>query len=614
MSSYDKCLEICQKKCDYTGQKDEIILVNNQELQSTMLPTHMKEYCLQNQWEESEFLSNDIFYISDLHLEHQIIKMVNNNATSSEVEHCIKKIAKQLFDSLVYEVKNPYFGDPDYPEATEYCEQSKYRKESSIILFGGDIASDFEIAKFFYKSFISLVRSRSSVFKNIHIYAVLGNHELWSFDNIATCVKKYKNLFDALDILLLNNDIFWFGKTYKTESMNDKDELEYASFRLARNVVICGGLGFASQNNSFNANNGIYFNAINREKEIAEGKKWLKCYNEALKISKKHNLKLIVLTHTPIEDWLPKNQRKENCIYFNGHTHKNNAYFDQESNAYIIANNQIGYYQNNYSFKRINLFLRNNPFDKYGDGYFKIRPSEYYDYNWYMKECISGIKPIIKTLELCSGKLYLVRKNEISGFFIVSDNATYICAGGNVRRIKPTLRIDEINENFEKMVNIYFKSLSPYRKFQENISKNIQQIGGNGRIHGCIIDIDFFNHIMVNPLDGEITYYYSPYLGLIKRYDNLLELLESENHELAENLKAIENDSFNQIVKQEKDSDKLMTNNNENINDFYYFRPKDTVYAISNRLNQLQRLFDKKILRAWDTDLLNGQEQKFLEY
>ena len=47
-------------------------------------------------------------------------------------------------------------------------------------------------------------------------------------------------------------------------------------------------------------------------------------------------------------------------------------------------------------------------------------------------------------------------------------------------------------------------AFTPYRNALKTISKEIRAFGGNGNIHGCIIDIDFFNHIYVNPFDGKI--------------------------------------------------------------------------------------------------------------
>ena len=145
------------------------------------------------------------------------------------------------------------------------------------------------------------------------------------------------------------------------------------------------------------------------------------------------------------------------------------------------------------------------------------------------------------------------------------------------------------------MVQQYIKILTPYRNVQEQISNMVKSFGGEGTIHGCIIDIDFFNHILLNPSDGSITYYYSPMFGTIKTYSNLLSLLINHNNSLAakyqEQLKLKETGLFLQC--------KI-----DVVSEMLKIDIKNSVYSISNRINQLQRLFDKKILRDWNDALL----------
>ena len=50
------------------------------------------------------------------------------------------------------------------------------------------------------------------------------------------------------------------------------------------------------------------------------------------------------------------------------------------------------------------------------------------------------------------------------------------------------------------------KKLEPYNKYLEKISNEIKKIGGVGRYHGCIVDIDFYNHLFVEP-KNIIPYY-----------------------------------------------------------------------------------------------------------
>lgn len=51
--------------------------------------------------------------------------------------------------------------------------------------------------------------------------------------------------------------------------------------------------------------------------------------------------------------------------------------------------------------------------------------------------------------------------------------------------------------------------LKPFQDTLKQISKHVKGFGGSGTIHGCIVDIDFFNHIHLNPHDGKATPYYA---------------------------------------------------------------------------------------------------------
>ena len=48
----------------------------------------------------------------------------------------------------------------------------------------------------------------------------------------------------------------------------------------------------------------------------------------------------------------------------------------------------------------------------------------------------------------------------------------------------------------------------------------------SGRIHGCIIDIDFYNHVYVNPVNMKVTGYYALDIINKKVYGNIPELLK----------------------------------------------------------------------------------------
>ena len=100
--------------------------------------------------------------------------------------------------------------------------------------------------------------------------------------------------------------------------------------RHIHNTIIVGGTGFAGSGKVFTADNGLYRNAINREEEKIETKKWLKTYKEAFKFAFENKCNLIVATHNPIDDWFGRKELLQGT-YLYGHTHKIYRYFNGRS-------------------------------------------------------------------------------------------------------------------------------------------------------------------------------------------------------------------------------------------------------------------------------------------
>lgn len=155
--------------------------------------------------------------------------------------------------------------------------------------------------------------------------------------------------------------------------------------------------------------------------------------------------------------------------------------------------------------------------------------------------------------------------------------------------------IDKYYNNFEPMVKKYLKSLSPYHRLQEKISKEIKRIGGTGIIHGCIVDIDTTNHVQVDPYNGMLNFYYSPIFGVIKSYSSLVQLLEEYNPCLLKNVEKFLDCQSSKLLN-------LPVRENTEI--YEKIDIANSFYAVSNRMNQIQRLFDRKVLRAWDDQIL----------
>lgn len=630
-----------------------------------------------------------VYYISDLHLEHQIANKFPAGATEKQVERYLQTIVRNLF-----------------PEA--FLEDIAHNL-SPIVLFAGDICASFKLAELFYTKFISHwdklerdfhrtrrkqfipiqqeldslwaqiaeleqsvsewsshhgwtkratkpldqygsvppeIRQASSTLstlkeqasslrsqlpddlywnspfkKHFHfVYAILGNHELWDFNNLDDCIRSYQDLFQKLEICFLHNNIAWFGKTngifcndythhpqlliedsaVDNDSAIDDDSHYYS--HIFQSVMIVGGIGFAGCNSKFNAINGIYQNALSRQEEIEQSNLWHSTYLSALASAKAQNKLLIVLTHNPISDWQATPAFLSNCIYFSGHTHKNLFQAEPNQNFYCYADNQIGYHGTHFHLKRTSIYRNRNPFADYPDGCYEISSTDYLAFYNYMCEPIAGNGRVEYQLKQGNSHFYMIKSEGYYGFFLTSKSGTCICAGGRLKKISKSSDIRYFQLNFSNMIRSYWNALSPYRKAQEEISNYVKRFGGTGTIHGCIIDIDFYCHIFLSPEDGEITYYYSPFYGYIDAYPNLLELMQSNNPELAQNL-------LNLLSGSGTVSDVSFAVSHSHIHDsFIPIDIKNSLYAVSNRLNQLQRLFDKHILRAWNDQLLLGAD------
>lgn len=545
---------------------------------------------------------NNVFYISDIHLEHRIAYKFPVCATAIQIKSFVKGIARGLFVDKFLESINSW--------------------HRPIVLFGGDIASTFELAELFYSEFIKQwdkLEQQQTEFrqKERYIYAVLGNHELWAFADLDSCYKAYQKLFEELGISFLNNSVTWFGehivpqKRIADKPLDISDEVTTkevgltayeAQLRHIHNTMIVGGIGFAGYNKEFNANSGIYRETIDREKEIEETQKWEESYHKALKIAEENKSALIVLSHHPISDW-SKEQPYSGCVYISGHTHRNYLYHDDDRDIHVFANNQIGYKNVPVKFKQAYIYQRKNPFASFKDGYHEINSSDYLRFYDYMGEHIAGNGFVERQIRSNNAVFYMVKHEGYYGFFLMSSKGAYICAGGRIKKIGDIGDIEKYDKDFFVMISSYMRLLSPYRKAQEQIAEAVRSFGGDGTIHGCIIDVDFFNHVMLNPSDGTVTYYTSPAFGLVKPYGSMIELLHENNtlleREYKRHLKLPGAPFCDILTKSQLDiTDEMMQ-----------IDIKNSVYAVSNRMNQLQRLFDKKILRDWNDELLLRHEQ-----
>ena len=399
-------------------------------------------------------------------------------------------------------------------------------------------------------------------------------------------VSYYSQLFTGLGIHFLDNSILSNGS-----------------------LIIFGGCGFAKYNTEFNATNTLNATTFTRDDEIKETDHFEEAYHKALEKAKAERKPLIVLAHYPTKDCLEGDQCDSQAVYFTGHTHRNTS--ESTEQRYIYADNQIGYKRKSVLFKTARLGTVQNPFIDFEDGCYEITTDQYCDYYKYSGDPLSGAS-IVNNVLRNGGRFFMIKHSGFYGFFTQNKSKKIsICVGGKTRKIPKVKSIDYLMRNFDAMVSVYLTAMLPFRKAQEQISAEVQSLGLSGRIHGCIVDVDFYNHIMLNPLDGTITYYYSPVFGTLQPYKTFEKLLE---HIDSDYLIDGQRQDFQRKYALMATSGCLLSresfSTSDDVGGMVTIDIKGSIYGLSARVNQLQRLFTSRVLRDWNPELVDQQNRK----
>lgn len=493
---------------------------------------------------------NVVAYISDLHLIHKLLNLKCRN--DADILFVLNDVANNI-----------------------------KKASSDVTLIGGDVSSDYLL----YQQLVELLTEKKHAYsraeRNIKVF-VLGNHELWEFpkEDLNCIVEKYRAIITNAGMYLLHNSIIYKttdGKIHeisqgelKTISVDDlREKLSIAQ------LIIFGGTGFSGCNNDFNANNGIYRKTITRKQEIQESKIFNGLYEKVCAACYDKNV--IIFTHMPKIDWSGNNDTIDNFVYVSGHTHRN--YFYDDGITRIYSDNQIGYSKRIHSLKKFYIDKQFDLFSEYEDGVYEISKDAYNNF----------LRAKNLTVDYNRSDTVMMLKREGYYCFIrKGKKGISILNGGALKK----LWIDDINYYYDNMVNeIAFlkKPLDKYMAFQQRLAEQIRFIGGYGRIHGCIVDIDFRNHIYVNPIDFTVTGYFA--IDMISKYvyKNVPSLLMDKCPMMYKRyIKLLEGKSENALV---------VSNNTEiDLKSVYY--PETDIYKASRKIKKMQKV-NRGILTTW---------------
>lgn len=142
-----------------------------------------------------------------------------------------------------------------------------------------------------------------------------------------------------------------------------------------------------------------------------------------------------------------------------------------------------------------------------------------------------------------------------------------------------------------------------------NIKK--QELQFEGKVHGCIIDLDHNNHIYINPYDGTVTPYTARTMYEKYVYNNVANLIEEQRPEMFQSFqKSIAQKSSSLMLADSSEKHALTTLSNDEI-DMYNIPVYDTsMYDISKKLNSLQKVYDNHLITVWYDNIITQYELK----
>ena len=505
-----------------------------------------------------------VHYVSDIHLMHKIQDA--DCRSKEDVIYVIQKIVDTIANGPV-----------------------------SLLLIGGDVASDIEIFQLFVK-----ILSKT-LHRNTQVVFILGNHELWSFPEfqMEQIVSKYRTILEECGMYLLHNDLLYkedgglhngsntgihIIKYYDLCQMNEKQISE--RLRSARYVIL-GGLGFSGYNMKFNADNGIYRMTVDRAEEIKETKVFEDLYDYLRPVFDDKNT--IILTHTPKKDWCREAEPDKNYVYVSGHTHRNFFYDDGEYRVY--SDNQVGYHNENLHLKSFLIDTDYDCFSDYADGIFEITREQYNDF-------YRG-KNIPMTFKREVNVLYMLKKNGYYCFIHKSRSGSLTILNGGAMKKLEIQDVQYYYDNMEAMISTIKTPLDKFTSFQKRVADVIKKIGGVGKIHGSIIDIDFYNHIYVSPVDLSMTGYWASDIINKIVYPSIPALLEKNCPLIFNNYSKLLKDNGENLLAPKKQTNDAM------LPQVYL----DTdIYKASREIKKMQKLHSN-ILTSWYENTLHKRTQ-----
>ena len=303
---------------------------------------------------------------------------------------------------------------------------------------------------------------------------------------------------------------------------------------------------------------------------------------------------VIVVTHMPIWDWSDYPYHK-GWIYISGHTHKNQLLM--EDGIAVLADNQVGYEKKPWRFKSFSIDVAWDPVSKLSDGVHEISHDAY--------DAFNRNREIQATLNR-EGQCYCLKRGNLFMFVIDISGKKYLLDGGNIRSLDCMLSYyyDNMVE-YARRVKRLFK---PFHAVLEEISSIVQAYGGDGRIHGSIVDVDLLHHICLDPA-GTVSFYYAEKKGDWKRFDSFEDLLKSNNLFFVP--RCLGDSTENALAAVSNETKALMLPSSE-MNSAAAKTTRES-YARSATISKVNYLTKNNVIRIWNDAVMRNQFLLFID-
>lgn len=547
------------------------------------------------------------FYITDLHLESQL------GLTGMTVDEIKGNVAQKVDEMLGGLSKEEDMAD-------------------GVLLVGGDVADSEEVAKIFF----------DAVFFHFHgpIIFVLGNHELWdgctyangesrrkrSIDEVVAAYKRFYKVGSGFEgkTYCLENEVLVcyknsmqrnsdeFGVGRKTAGMprgglcvlteemllhTSTDDLR--EFFDECSMIVLGGLGFCGLNPRYNADTGLFRDRVSREEDIELSKRFRAVYDRVMSCAS--DKRVVVLTHTQMEDWTT-DAPHPNWVYVNGHTHQNGL-VKTEDGVTVLYDNQVGYKPKKWHLNQFSLEQYYDPFEAWADGIYRITPQQYMDFN-------AG-RGIQMEYFRQQGDIYALKQKGIYMFMLQYGLGLYLLRGG--QKLNVFHGLEYYAANLEKYVEKIQAAFRPYRNALDKIAAEVKRFGGSGYVHGSIVDIDYYNHIYLDPFDGYLMPYFALDVTDRREFRSVRELLESSPFPalgsdgtpmLSAYTKLLDAGGVSILAPTVKEAALAVVP--------MEILDERNIYAPSRVMKSIQYLLDKGVVRVWNDAVLSMPDRSTL--